>query len=357
MFPKSIICLWCLFIFVPGRSLLAQDSTASSLKWNLQTCLTYAQKNNIQINSLRLSEKTSRQELLLSRSALLPNLYGSVSQVVTRGNNFNTSVGAYQSGITPTGSYGVTSAWTLYQGGYLRSDIQQKNLSVESANLNVLEQENSIILSITQSYLNILLDKESVIYQQNVFETSKAQVTQAQQRFNLGSVARKDVAQLQSQQANDQYTLVTYQNTERQDLLTLKQLLQLPTDASFDIVKPDTVIAGGTITPVNETQRIALQNRPEVKNSQLGVDISRIGLAKARSGYLPALSASGSLFSSYSNSNSNYFTQLNNNFYQQVGVTLSVPIFTRRSSAKTFRSAKLRRWSSNITNRKSRSRQ
>lgn len=341
MFPKSFICLCCLTIFISWRPLFAQDSTASSLKWDLQTCLTYARKNNIQINSLRLNEKTSRQELLLSKSALLPNLYGSVSQAVTHGNNFNSSLGAYQSGITPTGSYGVTSGWTLYQGGYLRSDIQQKNLSVESANLSVLEQENSIILSITQSYLNILLDKESVIYQQNVFETSQAQVKQAQQRFNLGSVARKDVAQLQSQQANDQYTLVTYQNTERQDLLTLKQLLQLPTDASFDIVKPDTVIFDGKILPVKEVETIALQNRPEVKNSQLGVDISTIGLAKARAGYLPTLNASGSLFSSYSNSSSNYFTQLNNNFYQQVGVTLSVPIFTRRLNKTNVAEAKI----------------
>lgn len=339
MLSKIIFSICCVFSCCFYRPLLAQDTTA--IKWDLQTCLNYARKNNIQINSLRLSEKTSQQELLLSKAALLPNLYGSASQTVVHGNNFNSTLGSYQSGITPAGSYGVSSAWTLYQGGYLKSDIQQKNLSVESANLNVLQQENSIILSITQYYLNILLDKESVIYQQNVVSTSKAQVEQAQKRFNVGSIARYAVAQLQSQQANDQYTLITYQNTERQDRVTLKQLLQLPSETDFDIVKPDTVVAEAQITSLKEAQNIALQNRPEVKNSELGVEISNIGLAKARSGYKPTISASGALFSSYSNSANTYFTQLNNNFYQQLGVSLSVPIFTRRLNRTNVAEAKI----------------
>lgn len=340
---KIIFTLCCLTTCCFYCPLFAQDSTlvAASVKWDLQTCLDYALKNNIQINSLRLNEKTSQEELLLSKASVLPNLYGSASQSITRGNNFNSTLGASQSGITPAGSYGVNSAWTLYQGGYLRNDIQQKNLSVESANLVVLQQENSIVLSITQSYLNILLDKESIIYQQNVVETSRAQVEQGQKRLNVGSIAKYALAQLQSQQANDQYIYVTYQNTQRQDLLTLKQLLQLPTNTSFDIIKPDTVVTSSEIVPLKEAQELALQNRPEVKNSQLGLDISNYGLAKARAGYSPVISASGSLFSSYSNSANTYFTQLNNNFYQQLGISLSVPIFTRRLNKTNVAEARI----------------
>ena len=336
---KGIIVCLILNGFTP---LLAQDTTAYPVKWSLQVCFDYATKNNVQLNTLRLSQRTSEQEYLLSKSAVLPNLNASATQSLVHGNNFNSATGSRQSGITPTGSYGINSSWTLYQGGFLKSDIQQKNLQVESANLAVLQQENNITLSITQAYLAILLDKENIIYEKDVVSTDTAEVNQGQRRLNAGSIAKKDLAQLQSQLANDKYTLITIQNTMRQDQLTLKQLLQLPTLVHFDVVEPDTVIAKSPVAPLDEVINTALQNRPEVKNSELGIKIAQIDLDKARSGYMPTLVAGGSLSSNYTgNDQSGYFSQLNNNFYQQIGVTLSIPIFTRRVNKTNVEVAKI----------------
>jgi len=331
-----------LFLFSPVH---AQDTTkASSVKWNLQTCLNYAKQNNVQLNTLRYSEKTSEQEYLLSKSAVLPNLYGSATQTATHANPINTSIGQYQTSLTTSGtsgSYALTSSWTLYQGGYLKSDIQQKNLSVESANLSVLQEENDITLQITQDYLSVLLDKESIIYQENVVSTSLAQEEQAERQYAAGSLARKDVAQFKSQLANDKYTLITSQNAKRQDLLTLKQVLELPSETQFDIAEPDTIISKKAVSALNEVQATALASRPEVKNSQLGVDIAQIGLKKAQTGYLPTLTASGSIGSSYENSTPGYFSQLSSGFNQQIGLTLSVPIFTKRVNKTNVEEAKI----------------
>ncbi len=327
----------------------AQDTLrSSSVKWDLQTCLDYAKKNNIQLKTLRNTSKTNTQEYLLAKSALLPNLYGSATQNAGHSNLLNLATGQYQSSLAPSGAYGVSSSWTLYQGGYLKSDIQQKNMSVESANLSVLQEENDITLQITQDFLNILLDKESIVYQQNVVSTSQAQVEQAQRQYSAGSIARKDVAQFKSQLANDKYTLITSQNAKRQDLLTLKQVLELPSDIQFDIVEPDTIISKKSIAELMTVQKTALQNRPEVKNSQLGVDIAKVGLNKAKSGYFPTLTALGSIGSSYNNG-SHYFSQLNNQFNQQLGLTLSVPIFTRRQNKTNVEEAKISIDQANLT--------
>lgn len=339
----SLIGLFC--IASSGFTTLSAQDTSSfeyPEKWSLKVCLDYAKKNNIQINSLRLNEQTSQQELLLSKAALLPNLYGSASQTVNHSKTLSTSTSSYRSTFTPSGSYGITSSWTLYQGGFLRYDIQQKNLLVESSNLAVIQEENDITLLITQAYLNILLDKESQVYALDVVSTSKAQVDQATKFLEAGSIARKDLAQLQSQLANDQYSLVLIQNAQRQDLLTLKQLLQLPTEQFFDIVSPDTIIAKALINPLKEVENNALQNRPEIKNSELGVQIAKVGLDKALSGYKPSLVAGASLGSSYSrNPSYDFFRQLDNDFYQQVGLTLSIPIFTRRLNKTNVKEAKI----------------
>jgi outer membrane protein len=349
MLPRKVYIVLLLILLNSG-ALMAQDSTlvGKPLRWNLTQCIEYAKKNNIQINSLRLSKQTSQQEYLLAKAGRLPSLSGSASQNFVhqnrRGNvsivNGSTVVTGGGSGVTSSGQYSLNSSVTLFNGGYINNNIQQKNIAVESANLDIIQQENDITLQITQAYLAVLLDKENIISDTSVVNTSKAQVKLEQQRFNVGSVARKDLIQLQAQNATDQYNLTTAINTERADLLTLKQLLLLPTDVDFDIQKPDALAINASLTPLKQAQDTAMKNRPEIKNGQLGVDIAQYDVKKAKAGYLPTLSAGGALGSQYTGGN-DYFSQLNNNFYQQLGITLSVPIFTRRVVKTQVEEAKI----------------
>ena len=343
----AVVVTW--LVFGQVNPLFAQDTT-KSVKWDLQTCLDYAKANNVQLNTLKYTEKTAEQNYLLAKAAVLPSVYGTVVQNIGHSNtitinattlsSLSTGGGLYQSNTSPSGSYALSSSWTLYQGGYLKNDIKQKDLSVESANLSVLQEENDLTLQITQYYLNILLDKESIIYQENVLSTSQAQEAQSERQLAAGSIARKDVAQFKSQTANDKYSLITSQNAKRQDLLTLKQVLELPSSIQFDIAEPDTIISKKAIPALADVQTTALAMRPEVKNGQAGVDIAKVGLTKARSGYQPTLTAAGSIGSSYE-SGSGYFSQLNNGFNQQVGLTLSIPIFTKRINKTNVEEAKI----------------
>jgi outer membrane protein len=343
-----------LILLVIHHSLQAQDSTliGKSVIWDLTKCIGYAKDNNIQINSLRLSQKTSQQEFLLAKAAKLPDLAGAASQdfghANTRGSN-----GSGSSGIYASGSYGLSSNVTLYNGNLINNNISQKNLAIESANLNIIQTENDITLQVTQAYLAILLDKETVIYDQDLVAVSTAQVKQAQQKYDVGSIARKDLIQLQAQLSTDKYTLISAQNLELQDLLTLKQLLILPGDASFDITKPDTVIAKQPIAPLHEVEQIALQTRPEIKNGQIGVQIAQYDVLKARAGYKPTLTAGGSLTTGYTTGNGAFYNQFNNNFTQQLGLNLSVPIFTKRVVKTQVEEAKIGVDQANLTLRDS----
>src|ERR1700761_4946286 len=167
MLFKKIYILFILSVFCCLK-LKAQDSTlmGKTIKWDLVQCIEYAKKNNIQINSLRLSQLTSQQEYLLAKAARLPNLAGSATQNFEHANNHFTTVGSNGniisggSDFTASGNYSLSSSVTLYNGGAITNNIQQKNLSVQSANLSIIQQENDITLQITQAYLAILLDQE-----------------------------------------------------------------------------------------------------------------------------------------------------------------------------------------------------
>ena len=347
---KRNIILLVFIIQAAVQSLYAQDSTliGKTINWDLVKCIDYAKKNNIQINTLRLSQQTSQQQYLLAKAARLPNLSGSASQnfehAKTNGGNSNNNsftTGGTGSGFTSSGAYGINSSVTLYNGGAINNTISQANLSVQSANLNIIQQENDITLQITQAYLAVLLDKENIIYDSDLVNTAQAQVKLEQQRYNVGSVARYALIQLQAQQSTDRYTLVNAQNTERGDLLTLKQLLLLPSDVNFDIIKPDTIAPIDSVAAFHDAEQVALKTRPEVKNGELGVQIANYGVDIARAGYKPTLSAGASLNSGYVSSQGNWPTQINNNFNQQLGFTLDVPIFTKRVVKTQVNQAKI----------------
>jgi outer membrane protein len=328
-----------------GSPAIAQDSVKQQppAVWDLNACLNYAKKNNIQINSSRLTVQTNQQNLLQSRAARQPNLSGSVSQSLINSKNTNPVVGGFQTQASYSSNFALAStSWIIYSGGAINEDIRQKGLDVQSAQLNVLEQENDITLQITQAYLNILLAKENIVYVQDLLKTSQAQQDQGKQRYDAGSIALKDFVELQAQTSTDKYNLVQAQNTERQNLLTLKQVLQLPSDTTFDIVSPDTLIATALVPPLSQVQQTAMQTRPEIKNGELGVQIAQLDLAKAKAAFLPVATVNAALQTGYSDNQAiAYLKQLDNNFYQAIGLNLSIPIFTKRVNKTNLENSKI----------------
>jgi len=322
----------------------AQDSSFinSTVQWDLATTIAYAKQNNIQVNIIRLDEKLSEQDLLLARAAKYPNLSGSATQSLTHSGNTNPVVGGFQTQSNLAGNYGLNSAWTIYRGGYLNNDVKSKNLQLQAANLNTEVTQNDITLQITQAYLNILLAKEAIVYSDELAKSSQAQYEQGKTRYDAGSIAKKDLLQLEAQAAGDQYTLVNVQNQYRQNVLFLKQILQLPSTTDFKPVSPDTLIAEQAIPSLLEAQRVALQHRPEIKYNQVQIQVAETELQKARAGYKPSISIGGSIATGYSdNQDVKYFNQVNNNLYQRVGAILSIPIFDNRTNKTNVERSKI----------------
>ncbi|TDO20779.1 TolC family protein [Pedobacter duraquae] len=343
---KFLTVTCCMFFVCKSYG---QDTTARPIAkiWDLAACLQYAKEHNITLRSLKLDLETARQNQLLAKAAVLPDLYGSASQSV---NHYNQATGTNGNNLNYSGSYGVSSAWTLFQGGYLKTNIKQQELLVQSSSLSIMETANSVDLQIAQAYLNILVDKESIIYNKDLVTTSTAQLEQIKRQFAAGSVAKKDVAQFEAQLATDKFNLNAAENAERNDKIALRTILQLPALREFDVVKPDTLSNATSTISLNTLQDYALANRPEVKNAELGTQIADLALSKAKSGYLPTLSLGAGVGTSYARDPSyNAFRQFDNNFYQQAGLTLSIPIFTKRQNKTNVSLAKIQVEQSKLT--------
>ena len=97
---------------------------------------------------------------------------------------------------------------------------------------------NDIEIAVTQAYLNILYANENVKISRQTVESSAAQLERSKALLEAGSIAPSDYAQMESQYSSDKYQLTVSQTSLDQNILTLKQLLELGLDESFDVQFP-----------------------------------------------------------------------------------------------------------------------
>lgn len=337
---RNFLPLLFVFTILSGIKIsYAQDST---FKWSLQDCFDYVQKNNIQIQTLSKDVDLNYQDLLLAKAQVFPNLRATTTQNFTNSKNANPVIGGFQTQSNFASNYSVNSAVTLYQGGYLKNNIQSQKLYVDAANLNVQQALNNLTIQITQAYLNILLSKESIVALQNVIQTSQAQYDNGKILYNAGSIAKNALVQLEATLATDQYNLVIAQNQLRQNTLTLKQILELPSDYNFQIQQQQNIQVPQEVTNLQTVQDSAVHNRPEVKIGENAVQQADLQLKQSYTGSAPTITGGASLNSGYSDGqNSKYVNQLNNNFYQQIGITVGIPIFNNRATKTNVEKSKI----------------
>lgn len=332
-----------ILILLALAALFFSAGASAQQVWTLRDCIEYARQHNIQVQKSKLLIESYNEDLLQSRAALFPNLSGSVAQ-----NYSNTKVidsgGDYEYNGLLSGRYNLNSSWTLFNGGRTRNDIRQAELSKESQVLTTEEVRNDLEISITQAYLQILYARESIKNNQNILESSEAQLQQTRYFLEAGTISMSELAQVEAQYSAYKYNLVVARNTFDSYKLQLKQLLEQDYGVEMELVFPE-IDDRDVLVPVTPTYTLyqtALRIMPEIENSALGIRIAEIDRASAKAAYLPTLAMTASLGTgNIYNQSPSFFSQLNNNLNQSAGLSLNIPIFTNRQNKTRLRKAEL----------------
>ena len=118
---SAISILPCTLLGVASLFCSAQGPAGD---WDLQSCLEYAKKNNIQLNTLRLSQEINRETLLQAKAGLYPSLSGVVTQTYLHSNGANAEIAGTGVQNSVASGYSLGSAWTAYNAGYLRDNVK-----------------------------------------------------------------------------------------------------------------------------------------------------------------------------------------------------------------------------------------
>ncbi|MCL1938200.1 MAG: TolC family protein [Candidatus Azobacteroides sp.] len=309
----------------------AQETTVADYHFTLEDCLNYAFGNNYNLQSMKLTEEASEDAYQQSKMERLPNLSASV------GENLNHSKG---SDAALSGNYSLNANMTLYEGGNISNTIEQNKLRKVQSTYQTSQYQNNLTIQILQAFLTVLGDEELLKYQAAVVKASEEQLNQGKEQFRYGSILESDYLLLEAQYANDQYNVLDTQISRDNSLLTLKSLLSMPVMDNLQIISPDTTsIQRMSLLPsLNEVLDQTNQTLPDLKISQYNIDIAKVSLKMSQANYLPTLSLHGSLGTGHTGS-SNFGTQLSDYLNQQIGLSLSIPIYDNsRTKSKVTQS-------------------
>ena len=351
---KRKLWMYCAALLV-CQSVSAQDSIK---QWTLQECLVYALENNIQLQKSRNDYLSGVEDTKMAKAARLPSLSVTSSQGFTNYPSASASFSDSHSGSygfssrnSYTGTYGINAGLTLYNGGKLQTAVKRQNLQNQIDALSVEESANDIRVAIVQAYMQALYAREAVEIAINTAKTSEAQRDRAREMFQAGSISQVDLAQLESQYQSDAYQVVVARTSLDNYKLQLKQLLELDITDQIELSVPEINESAVTRVLPDKTQiyATATENMPEIKRGELAVEAADLDIRQARAGFYPSLGLTASVGTGHMSGN-NYESgsQIWNRFNENVGLSLSIPIFSNRQNRTATNKARIAAASSRL---------
>lgn len=326
-----------LLLMISGATVHAQTKTEPKKLWTLEDCIHYALKNNITVKQSYLTVKSSKVDLLQSKLNFLPTFNANGNQSTNWGRALDYSTYQYSNSTKKSNQFhmSVSGNFTLFNGLQNENNLRMQEFSYLASKYNSDEIKDNISLNIAAAYLQILYNIETVNNAKRQLESTQDQINLTEKEVEVGKVARGNLLDIEAQGASDKVNLVKAQNQLMLAYLDLMQLLDLKSNTSFDIQKPEFKITRKpSLLPILTIYNTAVGIMPQIKNAEYNVKIAGASLALTRGQRSPTLSLFSQYGNNYSDQTKNATTNKTVPFWQQMhdhysiglGFSLSIPI-------------------------------
>lgn len=342
-------------IFITATvALLLMPASVSAQQWTLQQCIDYALKHNIQVKQRDVSRLQRELDVNTAKNSRLPDLSASASENFSFGRGL-TAENTYTNTNTSSTSFGLSTSVPLFTGFRIPKNLELQRLNLEAATADLEKAKNDISMQVAQAYVQILYNMELCDVARRQISIDSMHVHRLTEMMKNGKASGTEVAQQEASLAQSRLTATQADNDYRLSLLTLSQLLELPTPESFtisrDVTLPETLPSMDLISP-DVIYQEALTIKPEIQAEQLRLEGTARSIDIAKSAKLPNLSFQAGLGTNYYKTSGfhsdGFFKQLNNNFSQYVGLSLSVPIFNRYETRNNIKNAQLNQYNQQL---------
>ena len=319
---KTKYLILVLVLFASGMG-YSQNIDLSNLRvLKLEEALQLGIQNNKQLKMATTDVAIANENLSQSKIAKAPRIG------LNAGYNYigNPKIyeGFYDQSITVDyfnnqSSANIVGSMPIYAGGAINDMINQQQLISNIKESVVKMTEAEVKLAIVQQYFTLeKLYRQIEVTKQNIINTD-LRIKQLQSRVSNGQNLKSDLLRTELQQSR--FKVSVFQDANNIKLVSnyLDILIGLPTDT---VLKPEVseAMIPTEIINLEESLSEAYKNRVEIKQSEIGVQLSESSLSLTRSGFKPNVNANFMLNTQYPAQWPNYPNILN---YWAAGVSLN----------------------------------
>jgi len=357
-------------------------------KWDLQRCVEYAWANNITIKQSNVQAELAEVDLKQSQWGQYPGVDFNSSSGMQWGRSIDRTTNVYTNVSSVFQSFNANLGVTVFNWSRIKNTILSSRYAKDAAHMDVEKSKNDVALNVATYYLQVLLARQQMDIAKVQMGQTLSQIQFTRKKVEAGAVPELDALTLEGQYATDSSNYITAVSNVDQAMLTLKVALNLDAGAIFDIASPP--VEQIPVEPILQLQpetvfQIAMKSQPAQRANDLRIQSMMANVKASRSFLYPTISVFGGLGTNFTsptkdfneyvdgvqeigyaqqsptvlypvyipktgvNSHKKTFgeiwdgwgSQINNNFGQNLGFTISVPILNGGQAKFGYQRAKL----------------
>lgn len=287
LMKSKILALLIAFFGVVGTQ-------AQEKKWTLRECVEYALENNISIKQSALDVETTEIDRLDAIGNFLPTLNASGSNFWSSGLSTDPITNENKTQTFRSSNYSVSAGITIFGGLRNVKRFQRAKLNRLLSQYSLGKSKDDIALFVANSYLQVLLNKESLKVIEKQHEITLEQLQRTKDLVDAGVLPQGDLLEIEATSADELTRIVQAQNAVQIALIGLAQRLLIKNYENFDIVEQEYIVPGSEVLekPIDQVIAQARESRYEVQIAEQNKLIAEKDLEIARGAYYPTLNGS-----------------------------------------------------------------
>ena len=279
-----------------------------------------ALRNNPQITIGKLRALVARQYVREARSALLPNAYLSVTAVDSNPGSRLAAGGLNNPILFPRAAAGATVGQLITDFGRSTNLLSSSESQAKAEDENAAATAAQIVLSVDQSFYNVLETKALVVVAQQTIDSRQLFVDKIQALTDAKLKSDLDLSFAKVDLARGKLLLLEARNNYQASLAALSAILGYPDQQDFRLVEEQSAISSPA-QDVGPLIQQALQQRPEVLGLQAQVQAAQKFGSAEHDLWRPTVSALGVV------GEAPVRDDHIPNWYGAVGVNINIPVF------------------------------
>ncbi len=332
-----------LFLF----SVMVAASLHAQKTWDVNTCITYAIENSLQLKEYEITEKLSLEDFRQSKRDLLPQISASANAGFNYGRSVDPNTNSYVNTEFFNNSYNLSGSLLLFNGFRMQNRIKYQAFRKQASEYNRLSATDDMAFEVMGAYFDVVYYTQMLEIAAEQVEASKLSLRTTEKKVETGLKAKADLLEMHANLEQEELNKIQMKNILETQTLRLKQLMNFVSAEQMELTVDSSFVYFDKELEPEQLFEQYLTWSPYYQSIESDLNMTKKNLSITRSQLYPSLSLNGSLSSGYSETNTvdgkiiSFSDQLKNNNNQYIGISLNIPIFNRWQNRSNIKKAKL----------------